>query len=68
MIKRAGDLRGISGRKEKTDKPYISSKPCSVCDGGRLKKLVLESKVNNKNIGEYANLEISKLKAEVKKN
>jgi len=65
MIKRAGDLRGTSDRKEKTDKPYLVQQPCVECDGGRLRKEILQSKIAGKNIGEYSNLEIGKLIVEI---
>ena len=67
LKKRAGDLRGTSQRKEKTDKPYITEQPCSECMGGRLNKKALESKINSKNIGYYVNLEIDTFAEEISK-
>lgn len=66
QIKRAGDLRGQSDRKEKTDKPYLTEKVCSVCNGGRLNQNALASKINDKNIGYYSTIEVSKLIDEIK--
>ncbi|MHC1716338.1 MAG: ATP-binding cassette domain-containing protein [Candidatus Dojkabacteria bacterium] len=63
---RAGDLRGGSERKEKTDKPYISQQVCSLCNGGRLNQKALESKINGQNIGYYVNLEIDSFIEEIK--
>ncbi|MBM3208999.1 excinuclease ABC subunit UvrA [Candidatus Shapirobacteria bacterium] len=65
LIKRAGDLRGISERKEKTDKPYLVQQPCSDCFGGRLKKEILQSKIREKSIGDYSNMEITKFIDEI---
>lgn len=62
---RAGDLRGTSERKEKTDKPYLSEQVCSECHGGRLNSKALESQINGKNIGYYVNLEIDSLIEEI---
>lgn len=55
---RAGDLRGQSERKEKSDKPYISEQPCTLCRGGRLNEKALKSKISDKNIGYYVNLQL----------
>ena len=66
LIKRAGDLRGTSERKEKTDKPYLVQQPCSECLGGRLKKEMLQSKVRGKSIGDYSSMEVSKFIDEVR--
>src|SRR3989344_1831695 len=65
LIKRAGDLRGISERKEKTDKPYLVQQPCSECLGGRLKKEILQSKIREKSIGDYSNMEVAKFIDEI---
>lgn len=65
MKRRAGDLRGMSERKEKTDKPYLQESLCSECDGSRLNKKVLESKIKGRNIGYYVNLEIDNLVKEI---
>ncbi|MBU2578023.1 excinuclease ABC subunit UvrA [Patescibacteria group bacterium] len=65
LIKRAGDLRGISERKEKTDKPYLVQQPCSECFGGRLKKEILQSKIRERSIGDYSNMEITKFIDEI---
>lgn len=60
LIKRAGDLRGTSERKEKADKPYLVQQRCSECLGGRLKKEILQSKIREKSIGDYSNMEVTK--------
>lgn len=65
LVKRAGDLRGVSDRKEKTDKPYLVQKPCSECLGGRLKKEILRSTIREKSIGDYSNMEVIKLINEI---
>jgi len=65
LIKRAGDLRGISERKEKTDKPYLVQQSCSECSGGRLRKEILQSKIREKNIGDYSNMEVTKFIDEI---
>jgi excinuclease ABC A subunit len=62
---RAGDLRGMSKRKEKKDKPYITEQVCSSCKGGRLGEKALSSKVNGKNIGYYVNLQLDSLLKEM---
>lgn len=66
MIKRAGDLRGTSERKEKTDKPYLIQQQCSECMGGRLKKEILQSKIRDKSIGDYSNMEVVKFIEEIR--
>lgn len=67
LIRRAGDLRGISDTKLKTDSSYWVLKPCSVCRGGRLNEQALSVKINGKNIGEFANLPITNLLEEIVK-
>jgi excinuclease ABC A subunit len=67
LIKRAGDLRGTSERKEKTDKPYLTESVCRLCNGSRLNQKALQSLINGQNIGYYSTIEISKLYEEVKK-
>lgn len=66
MIKRAGDLRGTSERKEKTDKPYLIQQQCSECLGGRLKKEILQSKIRDRSIGDYSNMEVVKFIEEIR--
>jgi len=67
VMSRMGDLRGMSERKEKTDKPYVHEQICSECNGGRLNKKALESLVNGHNIGYYVNLEIDTFIEEISK-
>lgn len=67
LLKRAGDLRGTSERKEKTDKPYMVERPCVECNGARLKKSVLKSKIAGKHIGQFATMEITELREEIRK-
>jgi excinuclease UvrABC ATPase subunit len=67
LAKRASDLRGTSERKEQTDKPLLTEQRCSECGGGRLKREVLESKINNLNIGDYSTMELGELALEIKK-
>lgn len=67
LIGRASDLRGVSDNKEKSEKKYWIEKKCSECDGGRLNEKALASKVNQKNIGQYSNMQLSQLILEIKK-
>ena len=67
VMSRMGDLRGMSERKEKTDKPYVHEQICSECNGGRLNKKALESLINGHNIGYYVNLEIDTFIEEISK-
>ena len=67
LIGRASDLRGVSDNKEKSEKKYWIEKNCSECDGGRLNKKALESTINQKNIGQYSNMQLSQLITEIKK-
>ncbi len=66
-IKRASDLRGISDAKSKHEAGYWITRVCSVCNGGRLNQEALAVKINDKNIGDFANLPITSLIEEVKK-
>lgn len=63
---RAGDLRGQSERKEKSDKPYISEQPCTLCKGGRLNEKALKSTISDKSIGYYVNLQLDHFVKEMK--
>jgi len=56
LIGRAADLRGISNNKEKNEKQYWIEKTCNQCNGGRLNQKILESTINQKNIGQYSNM------------
>lgn len=67
LIKRMGDLRGVSNSKEKSDKPYVFEQRCSLCNGGRLNEKALQSLIDGKNIGYYSTLEVSKLFEEISK-
>ncbi|MBW3018957.1 excinuclease ABC subunit UvrA, partial [Candidatus Woesearchaeota archaeon] len=67
LIKRASDLRGISASKEKTEKKYWITEPCKSCNGGRLNKKALSSKINNLNIGDYSNMQLNELLKAVQK-
>lgn len=66
-IKRASDLRGVSDSKKKHEAGYWISKVCTECNGGRLNKEALSVKINDKNIGDYANLPITSLIQDIKK-
>jgi len=57
MVARAGDNRYKS--REYMENPLLEYRRCSECDGGRLKKGSLEVMINNKNIGQVANIPIS---------
>lgn len=67
LIGRASDLRGVSDNKEKSEKKYWIEKICSECNGGRLNKKALGSTINQKNIGQYSNMQLSRLITEIKK-
>lgn len=67
LISRAGDLRGISNSKKKNEKKYWQKKTCTDCNGGRLNKEALESKINNKNIGYFSNLQLDTFIKEIDK-
>ncbi|MFH1752310.1 MAG: excinuclease ABC subunit UvrA [archaeon] len=67
LIKRASDLRGVSKNKEKNEKKYWVKRPCQTCNGGRLNSNALSSKINNKSIGNLANMQLDELVIEVKR-
>ncbi|MCL5011262.1 MAG: ATP-binding cassette domain-containing protein [Patescibacteria group bacterium] len=67
LVKRATDLRGISENKEKSEKRYWIEKLCSFCGGGRLNKKALDSTINQKNIGQYSNMQLGEFISEIKK-
>ena len=67
LIGRATDLRGISDNKEKSEKKYWLEKPCKTCEGGRLNKKALNSKINRKNIGDFSNMQLDIFIGEIKK-
>jgi len=67
LIGRATDLRGVSASKEKSEKRYLIEKPCEVCNGGRLNKKALNSKINKKNIGEFSSMQLDIFIDEIRK-
>ncbi|MBU4338583.1 excinuclease ABC subunit UvrA [Patescibacteria group bacterium] len=67
LIGRATDLRGTSNNKEKSEKKYWIEKSCEVCSGGRLNKKALNSKINQKNIGEFSNMQLDIFVNEIRK-
>lgn len=67
LIERAMDLRGVSEKKEKNEKKYLVEKSCESCKGGRLNKKTLNSKINDKNIGEFSNMQLDILIGEINK-
>lgn len=67
LIGRATDLRGVSENKEKTEKKYWIEKSCEACNGGRLNKKALSSRVNNKNIGDFSNMQLDVFVDEIKR-
>lgn len=67
LIKRANDQRGISKTKSKIDADFWISKPCLQCNGTRLNKQALSVKINNENIGYFADLPLTSLINEIKK-
>ncbi|HIQ57765.1 TPA: excinuclease ABC subunit UvrA [Candidatus Gracilibacteria bacterium] len=64
---RAMDLRGISENKAKNEKKYWQKKPCETCNGGRLNTKALSSKINDKNIGEFSNMQLDIFISEINK-
>ncbi|MFC1617832.1 ATP-binding cassette domain-containing protein [Patescibacteria group bacterium] len=67
LIGRASDLRGISASKERREKKFWSKKPCAKCHGARLNQKALSSKIAGRNIGDFANLQLSDFIAQIKK-
>ncbi|MDO8524594.1 MAG: excinuclease ABC subunit UvrA [bacterium] len=67
LTKRATDLRGMSENKEKSEKKYWIGGSCSSCNGGRLNQKALNSTINQKNIGQYSNMQLSEFISEIKK-
>jgi len=67
LIGRAMDLRGVSENKEKTEKKYWREQPCKSCNGGRLNTKALSSKIDDKNIGEFSNMQLDKFVDEISK-
>jgi len=67
LVGRATDLRGISNNKEKDEKKYWIEKSCEICNGGRLNKKALSSKINEKNIGEYSDMQLDVFIDEIRK-
>ncbi|MDA3814748.1 MAG: excinuclease ABC subunit UvrA, partial [Patescibacteria group bacterium] len=62
---RAMDLRGVSENKEKKEKKYWKELPCKFCNGTRLSKKALSSKINGKNIGDFSHMQIDKFIEEI---
>ncbi|MDD2516214.1 MAG: excinuclease ABC subunit UvrA [Candidatus Gracilibacteria bacterium] len=58
LVGRATDLRGISDNKQKSEKKYWIEKSCEACCGGRLNQKALNSKINQKNIGEFSCMQL----------
>jgi len=67
LTNRATDLRGLSKNKEKNEKKYWVEMPCSVCHGGRLNQKALSSTINQKNIGQFSNMQLNYFIDEIKK-
>ncbi len=67
LIGRATDLRGVSKNKENKEKKYWRESPCKDCGGGRLNKKALSSTINQKNIGDFSNMQLDIFIREVKK-
>lgn len=67
LIGRATDLRGISDNKEKSEKKYWTEMSCKICGGSRLTKKALKSKINQKNIGDFSNMQLDIFIDEIKK-
>ncbi|MFD6160102.1 ATP-binding cassette domain-containing protein [Nocardia sp. NPDC060256] len=59
---------GLDALKEKERKDVekvVTTGTCEVCGGGRLNKAALASKINGKNIADYADMEVSELIVEL---
>lgn len=66
MVRQSKDLRGISKTKAKKSQKVWIIKPCESCNGSRLNETANSSLINDKNIGYYASLPLSKLLNEIK--
>jgi excinuclease UvrABC ATPase subunit len=63
LIKRGTSLhRAIKGY----DRPFFQLQDCSECKGGRLNQKALSVLVNNRNIGDVANMQLAELSAFIK--
>ena len=67
LMERAKDNRGQSNYKKKSDGIFWIVNECSECEGGRLNQKALESTINQKNIGQYSNMQLTQLLDEIKK-
>ncbi|PXX54747.1 excinuclease ABC A subunit [Nocardia tenerifensis] len=58
-------LDALKDKERKDVEKVVRTSTCEVCGGGRLNKAALASKINGKNIADYAELEVSELIAEL---
>ncbi|MFI6044008.1 ATP-binding cassette domain-containing protein [Nocardia sp. NPDC051321] len=58
-------LDALKDKERKDVEKVVTTGTCEVCGGGRLNKAALASKINGKNIADYAELEVSELIAEL---
>jgi excinuclease UvrABC ATPase subunit len=56
-----GDVSTYSERTQKLIAPYMTFGPCPLCKGARLSQAVLSCKINGRNIGELAAMEVDEL-------
>ena len=56
-----GDIKSYSERTQKSVTPYMSFGPCTLCKGARLSQAALSCKINGRNIGELAAMEVDDL-------
>jgi len=56
-----GDVKTKSERTQKAVEPYMTYGPCSLCKGARLNQAALASRINGRNIADWAAMEIDEL-------
>jgi excinuclease UvrABC ATPase subunit len=56
-----GDVKSYSERTQNSVAPYMTFGPCTLCKGTRLSQAVLSCKINGRNIGELAAMEVDDL-------
>jgi excinuclease UvrABC ATPase subunit len=60
------DIKTIPERTLKKIAPYLSLQPCSSCKGARLNQAALDSRIDGKNIADYAAMGVGELLERVK--
>ena len=57
----ARDVKSLAERTQKTVAPYLTFGPCPLCQGARLSRAALSSRINGYNIAELAGMEVDEL-------